>query len=90
MAASTPIITCNYKNNYTRELVSSSNRGIISSPNPKQLANHIINLSNDLILWRRLSRNAYKFSKHHDIKNVVNKLEDFLFQLLEEHSQRHH
>lgn len=83
MAASTPVITCDYKNNYTKDLVRFSNSGIVSIPNPIQLALHIIKLSNNYEQWKLLSYNALKFSSIHDIRILANRLELFLNTLIE-------
>ena len=83
MACKMPVITCNYENNYTQVIVNESGSGMVTRPDPYELAKSVLKLVTNKDLLYRLGNNACTFAKKHDVKRIAKKFEYWLKDMLE-------
>jgi len=81
LAAGTPIITSDFPENGTRNIVRKTNAGIVCTPSPQDVAETLIKLYNNANLWKKLSHNAVKSASQYELSKVTRKLIAFIQNL---------
>jgi len=81
LAAGTPIITSDFPENGTRNIVRKTNAGIVCAPSPQDVAETLIKLYNNANLWKKLSHNAVKSASQYELSKVTRKLIAFIQNL---------
>lgn len=77
LAAGTPVITVNFPDNASVELVSQGG-GIITNPSAEEIAYHILHLYNNENDWHLLHSNAYNTAAKYEWRKIAKKFERFL------------
>ncbi|MDH5689840.1 MAG: glycosyltransferase family 4 protein [Candidatus Bathyarchaeota archaeon] len=77
MAAGTPVITVNFPNNATKEMIDGMN-GLVVSPKAEAIAEATLALLDDENRWLKMSNCACSFAKEYDWELIAKKLEDLL------------
>lgn len=77
MATRTPVITVDFADNATREMVNGGN-GVVAPPTAYGIAEAILTLLMDEDEWKTMSKNAHTFAKQYDWDLVATEMEEYL------------
>lgn len=82
MAAGTPVVTVNYPDNGTVDICSEGN-GVVTTPEPRAIANAIRRTLLDEGSWREMSAHARQFAAKFSWENSTNEFEQYLTSVVD-------
>lgn len=81
MAAGVPVITVDYPDNATKELITKQGTGMVAQPEKGSIASNIMKICFDEDLWQKMSGNARSLAMTYDWDKVVDSFESYLLRV---------
>jgi len=78
MAAGAPVITVDYPDNATKELITKQGTGMVAQPEKGSVASKITKIYSDEGLWQKMSGSARSLAMAYDWDKVVGSFESYL------------
>ncbi len=78
MAAGSPVITVDYPDNATKELITKRGTGMVAQPEKSSIASKIMEIYSDEDNWQKMSVNARSLAMTYDWDRVVDSFESYL------------